>query len=103
MIYLDDILLLNQSKDNLQMDRNAMIWLLQSLWLMINTAKSTLQTTQKLKQTNSETNIVYFAGFGNEYISAVIDHFKDILEASEVDVSAAESEWTELKEILYSQ
>ena len=49
MICLDDILLLNQSKDNIQTDIDIMIWLLQSLGLVINTAKSTLQPTQKVE------------------------------------------------------
>ena len=70
-------------------------------WNILFIFKSTQK--HKIKTTNFETNIFYFADFGDEYLSAVIDHFKDILEASEVDLSAAESEWTELKKVLYSQ
>ena len=46
IIYLDDIIIINQSQGQLLQDRNSMIWLLQHLDFVINWKKSALAPTQ---------------------------------------------------------
>ena len=49
IIYLDDILLLNQSKEGLMKDRDSLIWLLHNLGWLINWKKSVLQPKQTIE------------------------------------------------------
>ena len=49
VIYLDDILLLNQSQDGLQKDRDTLLWLLHNLGWLINWKKSVLDPSQHLE------------------------------------------------------
>ena len=49
VIYLDDILLLNQSQDGLQKDRDTLLWLLHNLDWLINWKKSVLDPSQHLE------------------------------------------------------
>ncbi|KAK3094975.1 hypothetical protein FSP39_008608 [Pinctada imbricata] len=49
VIYLDDILIMNQSQDALQRDRDSLIWILQNLGFVINWKKSQLTPTQNLE------------------------------------------------------
>ena len=49
LIYLDDLLILNQNKVQLAKDANSLIFLLQNLGLVINWGKSVLEPTQELE------------------------------------------------------
>lgn len=49
VIYLDDILLLNQTKEGLMKDRDSLIWLLHNLGWLINWKKSVLEPTQTIE------------------------------------------------------
>jgi hypothetical protein len=49
VIYLDDILLLNQSQEGLSRDRDTLLWLLHHLGWLINLKKYVLTPTQQLK------------------------------------------------------
>lgn len=49
LIYLDDILLLNQTKEGLMKDRDSLIWLLHNLGWLINWKKSVLEPTQTIE------------------------------------------------------
>ena len=49
VIYLDDILLLNQSQVGLQKDRDTLLWLLHNLGWLVNWKKSVLIPSQKLE------------------------------------------------------
>ena len=49
IIYLDDILLMNQSREGLIKDRDSLLYLLHNLGWLINWNKSVLQPTQKLE------------------------------------------------------
>ena len=49
IIYLDNILLLNQSKEGLMKDRDSLIWLLHNLGWLINWKKSVLQPKQTIE------------------------------------------------------
>ena len=48
MIYLDDILILNQNKMGLLKDRDFTLWLLQMLGFVINWEKSTTDSTDSV-------------------------------------------------------
>ena len=49
VIYLDDMLLMNQTKEGMKKDRDSLIWILHHLGWVINWKKSIMSPTQSLE------------------------------------------------------
>lgn len=75
LIYLDDLIILNQSRERLLKDRDSTIWMLQCLGLVINTEKSVLEPTRKL-----------------EYLGFMLDTMSLTLSLSDTKLASLQSE-----------